>query len=159
MNKFNIASFVAVLVLTASIALAAAPQPAKPGPRDKCAVCGMFVAKYPDFAAQIQLKNGTVLHFDGPKDLFSWYLNPGQYRSRFTPKDVTAIYVTDYYSLTPVDAFTASYVIGSDVFGPMGKELIPFAKAKDAQGFLKDHRGTSILTFRQINQGVLKGVQ
>ncbi len=159
MNKFNIASFVAVLVLTASIARAVAPQPVKSGTRDKCAVCGMFVAKYPDFAAQIHLKNGTVLHFDGPKDLFSYYLNPGQYRPKLAPQDVAAIYVTDYYSLTPVDATTASYVIGSDVFGPMGKEFIPFAKAKDAQGFLKDHKGKSILTFRQINQGVLKGVQ
>lgn len=158
MKIINIASFVAVLVLTASIALAAAPQPAKPGPRDKCAVCGMFVAKYPDFAAQIHLKNGTVLHFDGPKDLFSYYLNPGQYRPKLAPQDVTAIYVTDYYSLTPVDATAASYVVGSDVFGPMGKELIPFAKAKDAQGFLKDHKGKSVLTFRQINREVLKGV-
>ena len=155
----NIASCIALIVLTASLAIAAAPQPAKPGPRDKCAVCGMFVAKYPDFAAQIHLKNGTVLHFDGPKDLLSYYLNPGQYRPKLAPQDVSAIYVTDYYSLTPVDATAASYVIGSDVFGPMGKELIPFAKAKDAQGFLKDHKGKSILTFRQINQGVLKGVQ
>ena len=35
-------------------------KPAKPSPKDKCTVCGMFVAKYPDFAAQIAFKESSI---------------------------------------------------------------------------------------------------
>ena len=33
------------------------------GPLDRCPVCGMKVAKYPRFAAAIQLKNKTTYYF------------------------------------------------------------------------------------------------
>ena len=56
----------------------------------------------------------------------------------------------DYYSLQPVDAHSAFYVVGSDVFGPMGKELIPFEKATAAQEFLRDHQGKKVLRFSDI---------
>ena len=53
--------------------------------------------------------------------------------------------MTDYYALEPIDGRTAFYVVGSDVFGPMGKELIPFAQRAQAEEFLKDHKGRAIL--------------
>jgi nitrous oxide reductase accessory protein NosL len=36
-----------------------------------------------------------------------------------------AIGVTDYYRVQRIDAHKAYYVVGSDVLGPMGHELIP----------------------------------
>ncbi|MGQ9653410.1 MAG: nitrous oxide reductase accessory protein NosL, partial [Thermodesulfobacteriota bacterium] len=39
--------------------------PLRPGPKDKCPVCGMFVAKYPDWTAQVLFKDGRSVFFDG----------------------------------------------------------------------------------------------
>ncbi|MBP1740571.1 MAG: NosL family protein, partial [Deltaproteobacteria bacterium] len=57
----------------------------------------------------------------------------------------------DYYSLSLIDGFKAYYVSGSDIYGPMGREFIPFEKEGDAREFLKDHRGKAILQFQDVN--------
>ena len=62
------------------------------------------------------------------------------------------MFVTDYYSLEPIDGRAAFYVIGSDVFGPMGKELVPFARREDAEEFLRDHSGRRIIVFDEIER-------
>jgi nitrous oxide reductase accessory protein NosL len=149
---------VLVVILLGNSSFAATSKPVKPGAKDKCPVCGMFVAKYPDFVAQIHFRNGTVAHFDGAKDLLKYYQQISRFNPKFKLKDISAIFVTDYYLLTPVDAYSATYVYDSDVYGPMGKELIPFAKSKDAQGFLKDHKGKGSLTFKEVTPAILKGL-
>jgi len=58
-----------------------------------------------------------------------------------------------------IDGYKAYYVSGSDIFGPMGKELVPFDKKNDAAEFMKDHKGRSILTFREINASVIKSLE
>jgi nitrous oxide reductase accessory protein NosL len=65
-------------------------------------------------------------------------------------RDVAAVFVTDYYALEPIDAKSALYVVGSDVYGPMGKELIPFARRADAEEFLRDHGGRKIVRFGEV---------
>ena len=127
-----------------------------PTPRDKCPVCGMFVAKYPDFLAQIVFRDGSYAMFDGTKDMFKYYFNLKKYHPTKRMEDIDSIYVTDYYSLSLTDGHKAFYVIGSDVYGPMGKELIPFEKEADAAGFMKDHKGKAVLNFRQVTQGTIK---
>ncbi len=116
----------------------------------------MFVAKYPDFAARIQFRDGSTVHFDGAKDMFKYYLNVPRYTPGKKTTDITAIYVTNYYDLTVVNGLTAYYVIGSDVYGPMGRELIPFAKESEARDFMKDHRGNTIIRFHDVRQATLK---
>ena len=146
----------AALLFCASLACAGETKPGKLGPGDKCPVCGMFVAKYPDFAAQIRFRDGTTAHFDGAKDMFKYYLNLSRYAPGRKAADIVAVFVTDYYDLTPVDGLTAYYVPGSDVYGPMGRELVPFAEEGKARDFLHDHRGKSIVRFREVTQAVLK---
>lgn len=158
MNIARLIMFVLIALFCGTAVSAAAPKPVKPAPKDKCPVCGMFVAKYPDFAAQIHFKNGTVAHFDGAKDLFTFYLQTGRYSPKANAKEITAIFVTDYYSLTLIDGFSAAYVMGSDVYGPMGKELIPFVKVQEAKEFLRDHKGKRIYRFNEITPAVLKGL-
>ncbi|MEW8381482.1 MAG: nitrous oxide reductase accessory protein NosL [Candidatus Thiodiazotropha taylori] len=46
-------------------------------------------------------------------------------------------------------------MIGSDVLGPMGHELIPLESQADAEEFLKDHQGVAILKFDQVEKGLL----
>lgn len=151
--------FLALLcvVLTVSLACATpAKGPKKPAAADKCPVCGMFVAKFPDFAAQIQYNDGSTVFFDGAKDLFKYLQKPAEYRKVKQGANMTGMYVTDYYSLVPVDGASAWYVSGSDVYGPMGHELVPFAKEKDAREFMKDHKGKRLLRFREVTPQVVK---
>jgi nitrous oxide reductase accessory protein NosL len=127
-----------------------------PVAKDKCAVCGMFVAKYPDWSAMIEYKSGRRVWFDGVKDLLKGYVSPAKYGLPKDRSEIKAVWVKDYYSLSLADGRTALYVMGSDVLGPMGKELIPFAREKDATGFQKDHQGEKVLRFDQLNADILK---
>lgn len=134
-------------------------NPLTPSKKDKCPVCGMFVYKYPDWTAQIIFKDGSVVFFDGVKDMAKYYLNIQKYAPSRKTSDIAALYVNDYYSLKPIDAKKAFYVIGSDVYGPMGKELIPFQKEAEAKEFMKDHKGVRILTFQKITTETLKSLE
>lgn len=140
-------------------AFAGTPKASKPAAGDKCPVCGMFVAKYPDFAAQLVFRDGTVAYFDGVKDLLKYHRNLSRYAPGKKAADISAIYVTDFYSLGYTDGYRAYYVLGSDIYGPMGKELVPFAKKADAMEFRKDHRGRSILTFKEISDTVMRELE
>jgi copper chaperone NosL len=152
----RIAAAILIILIAVSPAWGAERKPVKPSPKDKCPVCGMFVAKYPDFVAQVIFQDGSYAVFDGAKDMFKYYFNLTKYAPAKRIEDIASIYVTDYYSLEPVDGFTAWYVVGSDVFGPMGKELIPFGKESDARGFMKDHVGKSLLRFKDIHVELIR---
>lgn len=110
---------------------------------EKCPICGMFVYKYPKWAAQIFYKD-THFSFDGVKDMMKYY---------FDHKDgISKMLVSDYYSQKALDATKAFYVIGSDVYGPMGNELIPFATQKEASAFSMDHKGHKVIGFDAITK-------
>ena len=145
-----------VVILTASLAWGGQRKPVKPSLKDKCPVCGMFVAKYPDFLAEILFKDGSYVVFDGPKDMFKYYLNLKKYAPAKRYEDIDSIYVTDYYGLELIDGSRAYYVTGSDICGPMGKELIPTAKEADARGFMKDHGGKSVLRLGNVTAELVR---
>jgi copper chaperone NosL len=147
----------AALLLAAAL-VAANPAPSKPGPREKCPVCGMFVAKYPDWLAGVVLRDGSRRWFDGAKDLLRFWLDPGRYLPGLGRGDLTSAFVTDYYSLAPVELPKAFFVLGSDVYGPMGRELIPFARREEAEEFLRDHRGQRILKPDEVTPELLRGL-
>lgn len=152
--KSEIRRFVAalfVLLFLAVTATAAEKGPVKPSAEEKCPVCGMFVAKYPDWVGEIIFNDGSVAFSDGAKDLFKYYFNLKKYNPKKTTADIDAIYVTEYYNLKLINAYNALYVIGSDVYGPMGRELIPFETREDAEVFMKDHKGERILKFKEIS--------
>lgn len=145
----------AVLLLVPLALVAAGIEPVAPLEKDKCPVCGMFVAKYKDWVAEVIFEDGGYAVFDGPKDMFTYLLNLEKYAPGRTQGGVAAVYVTEYYSLEFIDARGALFVMGSDVYGPMGKELIPFRQRKDAEEFMKDHRGQRIVTFDEVTADVL----
>ena len=160
MSNLKIASWAAaVLLLLATAGPGSGQGLPKPGPKDKCPVCGMFVAKYPDWTASVRFAGGEQAFFDGVKDMLKFTFNMGRYAPGKTPADVAAVQVTDYYALEPVDGRTAFYVVGSDVFGPMGKELIPFAQRAQAEEFLKDHKGRAIYTWSELAPDLIKTLE
>ncbi|WP_373499312.1 nitrous oxide reductase accessory protein NosL [Desulfococcus sp.] len=130
----------------------------KPSSEEKCPVCGMFVAKYPDWTGVITFAGGDRQYFDGAKDLFKYLFGLEKYAPGKKAGDVRSIHVTDYYDMTFIDARTAFFVIGSDVYGPMGRELIPVVSRPDAETFMKDHQGKKILQFTEITSETLQGL-
>jgi nitrous oxide reductase accessory protein NosL len=139
----------------AATALAADPPPT-PGPKDRCGVCGMYVAKYPQWVASLRFSDGTVTFFDGPKDMFRYLLDLATFKPGSTPEQVAAVFVTDYYSTRPIDGRAAFYVAGSDVIGPMGAELVPTADRSHAETLLKDHGGERVVAFGEVTAEMLQ---
>jgi nitrous oxide reductase accessory protein NosL len=128
----------------------------EPSDKDKCPVCGMFVKKYPDWTTVVVFKNGSRQYFDGAKDMFKYLFDMKRYDSRNKKEDIVSIAVKDYYRLSWIDANSALFVEGSDVYGPMGLELIPLAKEADAREFITDHKGKRILKFPEITREIIK---
>jgi len=154
-------SAILFVLLTLSIApvFGAEQQFVQPSSKDKCAVCGMFVAKYKDWTAEIAYRDGTYVFFDGPKDLFRYITGMRTYAPGRGREDIAALYVTDYYAVSPFDGYKALFVTGSDVNGPMGPEFIAFQNEADAREFMKDHQGKRILRFRDITPEVVKALE
>jgi len=156
-SKYLVFIVLAVLspVLLAGAGAAQTDMP-KPIAKDKCPVCGMFIAKYPDWISTILFKDGSHAFFDGPKDMFKYLLDLKRYNPSKAAGDIKAIRVLDYYAVAPIDAKKAWYVLGSDVFGPMGRELIPLGRESDAKVFMKDHKGTKMVRFSEVTVDVVK---
>ncbi len=144
------------LVLACPATWAEPVQCPMPGARDTCPVCGMFVAKYPEWIASVLYRNAQAHHFDGAKDMFKYLLDLQRWASGHQAGDIVSIGVTEYYGLSRIDARQAWYVIGSDVLGPMGHELIPLETEADAIEFMHDHKGTAILRFPQVSIELLE---
>lgn len=155
MTRLIILLFTLILSLPASLPAEPLELPA-PADTDICPVCGMFVAKYPAWLATALYRDGHAHHFDGAKDLFKYLLDLPKWAPGHQAEDITQIGVTEYYELKRIDARQAFYVIGSDVLGPMGHELIPLQTADDAEGFLQDHSGSRILQFDQVDLKLLQ---
>ena len=120
---------------------------------DKCPVCGMFVYKYPRWVAVVYYDEDRYYSFDGVKDMMKFILDRDSYIGKESVlKDMR---VTDYYTQNAIDAKTAFYVAGSDIFGPMGNELIPFEKESNARTFRLEHGGTEIYKFEEITNSII----
>ena len=130
----------------------------KPGPRDRCPVCGMFPERYPDWVATVLFDDGHADHFDGAKDFFKYLYDMPKFASGRKREHITGMGVTGYYAAEMIDARYAFYVIGSDVLGPMGHELVPHPDLYDAEAFLVDHTATKIVSFKETSMDMMLGL-
>ncbi len=115
----------------------------------------MFVHPDQKWITQIQFKDGSHHSFDGMKCMCRFYIDPEKYDAAKKKQDIKQILVRDYYTLKFIPYDKALYAVGSDVFGPMGHELIPFDSQKNADTFLSDHNGLKVLRFDDINTELL----
>jgi len=133
--------------------------PLHPGEKDRCPVCGMFVAPYPEWIGQVRHGDGTTVFFDGCKDLFKYLLSVDRSAPEKGRKTVAAVFVTNYYDGEIIAARTAFFVFGSDVMGPMGPELVPHRTLDAAEDFMEDHDGRGIFRFDEVTEAVLRELQ
>ena len=155
MSSIRNCTYTLILVLLTGRALAVGPSPIPPSPEDRCATCGMFVQPFPTFLAEIAMADGSHVFFDGAKDLFKYYLKLHKEEPQMA-ETIRAIFVTDYYSVEMVDGESAYYVAGSDVYGPMGPELVAFRSEEEAREFKRDHKGKKVLAFREVDEQALE---
>lgn len=138
-----------------------AATPTTPGRAETeiCAVCGMFVARYPEWISQVVYADGSSASFDGPKDLFKYLLHPERYAKKRSSLEIEAILVTSYYDREAIEARGAFFVTGSDVIGPMGAELVPHRSLDDAREFMEDHGGSRVVRFDEVDPELLAGLR
>ncbi len=122
-------------------------QAVQPTAEDRCMTCGMRVAPYPNWVAQVTFKDGRHYFFDGPKDMFVFYFNLQDYLPEATTDDIDQLQVTEYYTLKRRSARDVFFVSGSDVLGPMGKEMVPVSGEDNLKTFLRDHGYEKVMRF------------
>lgn len=153
---FSLVAFFAAPMITIMREL---DVPLRPGEKDRCPVCGMFVAPYPEWIGQVRHGDGTTVFFDGCKDLFKYLLSVDRSAPGRGRKTVAAVFVTNYYDGEIIAARTAFFVFGSDVMGPMGPELVPHRTLDAAEDFMEDHNGLGIVGFDEVTEAVLRELQ
>lgn len=156
MMRRNIKMFLPLCFFVSSLAFGSGPVEATG--REKCPVCGMFTKMYPKWATQIVFKDGSYEIFDGPKDAFKYYFNMSKYSKNRRQNDVHEFWTTEYYTTKSMQALDLYYVVGSDVMGPMGTELIPIKGEMAALEFMKDHSGERVLKFGEITAEHVAGM-
>jgi nitrous oxide reductase accessory protein NosL len=150
-----LAAFLAITLMTLQPAVAAEYGPQVITEEMTCGKCGMYPARYPQWQSQIIFTDGSMAPFDGCKCMFGFMHNMGQYDAGHTMDDIAEIWVRDFKTGEWLDAGTAHFVVGSDVMGPMGKELIPFQDQAAAALFQKEHGG-DLAAFDMITMETLK---
>jgi copper chaperone NosL len=134
----------------------------------KCPVCGMViggtegqgasvtfkdghVAGFHGVAAAV-FKDGHVVGFEGARCLFIYNSVPQNYD--VDVKNIARQFVTDFTTKKLVDLSKAFLVLGSNVKGPMGYELIPFSSKEDAAKFAAENEGKWIVQLHEVARSV-----
>lgn len=133
-------------------------EPRVPRIWETCPVCGRFVAPHPDWVAQIVYDDGVALFFDGAKDLFRFLLSPRRSCSDPELVPISGIFVTAHYDRAVIDAQSAFFVIGSDVLGPGGDELVAHESVSEAREFSRAHHGRRVVVFQTVTAELLDSI-
>ncbi|MFC3477690.1 nitrous oxide reductase accessory protein NosL [Halobacterium litoreum] len=137
-----------------------APEPVTLGESATCDVCGMVIPNHPGPTAEIFYADEQPSGHDNPARFDSTW-EAFQYDFEHDDWDREAFYVTDYsavdyeirtdggqklISTHPTaeafaDAEDVTFVVGSDVVGAMGRDLVAFGDEADAEAFADEHGG------------------
>lgn len=115
----------------------------------RCRNCGMRIDPTSAWRAELVSADGTLTAFDTPRcALLSW-------RSGKTP--AKSLRVVEYYERTARDGNDVRFLIGGDVVGPMGPDLVPVDPSR-APKFLQDHGADRALRLGEVTPEVLAAV-
>ncbi len=115
----------------------------------RCKHCGMRIDPTSAWHAELLGEDGKVTGFDTPRcALTSW-------RSGVTP--ATSIRLQEYYDRQTRDGSQLRFVIGGDVVGPMGPDLVPVDPPRTSK-FIQDHGADRALKLEEITPQVLASV-
>lgn len=115
---------------------------AEPAAADKCVVCGMPPAMYPNNRAQALTADKKTLHLCSGHCLVNFLADPAKYGGGDKPASVWAtVYPEGMYDF----AGGLFYVVGAKAMGPMGPEPFAFRTRKDAEDFVAKEGGRVVL--------------
>jgi copper chaperone NosL len=139
-------SLSAVLMVSALAACKKDPAPGSAAPTvaGRCSHCGMKLVSDSPWFSEIVTEDGQKLGYDTPRCALTASLSGKKGKVR----------VQDFYDRKWHDAGEVRFVIGSDVLGPMGPDLVPVDTGR-AGKFQKDHQGEKTLSLVEITKSVL----
>jgi copper chaperone NosL len=113
----------------------------------RCKSCGMRIDPASAWRTELVSADGSIATFDTPRcALQSW-------RSGKTP--ATSVRVQDYYDRQLRDGNEVRFVLGGDVVGPMGPDLVPVDPARVSK-FIQDHGADRALRLDEVTTEVLR---
>lgn len=120
---------------------------AEPTASDKCAVCGMPPASYPNNRAEVLTSDKKTLHFCSGRCLVNFLAEPAKYAGKEAkPMSVWAtVYPEGMYDY----AGGLFFVVGAKAQGPMGPEPFAFRTRKQAEEFMAKEGG-NIVPFKEL---------
>lgn len=117
--------------------------------KPRCRHCGMVIDPASAWRADLLTPEGAV-SFDTPRcALTSW---------RSGTSRASGLRVQDYYDRQWRNAEELRFVIGGDVVGPMGPDLVPVDPAR-ATKFIQDHGANRALRLDELTLDVLRTLQ
>jgi nitrous oxide reductase accessory protein NosL len=128
----------------------------KPGKKDRCPVCGMFVYRYPKWMAGFVFGDGKRYFHCCPKCMLHNLNNISKYQRGESREKLALIWVTEYYTTKKMDAHDVLFVVGTNLVGPMGLDLIPVNKMKAANNLKQDYEGDLVLRLDQITPKIIE---
>ncbi len=138
-----------VLGMSSSLAIAVIGASSACKKTERCTHCGMKIDPASAWRADLVGDDGKLTSFDTPRcALTSW-------RSGATP--AKSIRVLEYYDRQSRDGNDVRFVIGGDVIGPMGADLVPVDPPR-ASKFIQDHAADRALKLEDVTTQVLAGI-
>lgn len=136
-------SFIVGALLTA----VAAPACKK---EERCKNCGMKIDPASSWNAQLIGMDGAPVRFDTPRCAFTYWRS-----GKMEAKDIQA---TDYYERVLRGSAELKFVVGGDVLGPMGPDLVP-VEAPRASKFIQDHGADRAYLASEVMMDVLNAIK
>jgi hypothetical protein len=114
----------------------------------RCQNCGMRIDPASPWRADVVGQSGAATSFDSPRCALV-ALRSGKVRG--------TLRVQEYYERRWRDASELRFVVGGDVLGPMGPDLVPVDPARQTK-FLQDHGADRALELSGVTPETLSGL-
>lgn len=134
-----------VLVATSATAFSTACKK-----EERCKNCGMKIDPTSGWNADLIGMDDKPVRFDTPRCAFTYWRS-----GKMQAKDLRA---TDYYERAIRDSAELKFVVGGDVLGPMGPDLVP-VDAKRAPKFIQDHSADKAYAASEVTMQVLNDIK
>jgi copper chaperone NosL len=116
----------------------------------RCKHCGMKIDSGSPWRTDLVLPDGSAISFDTPRCAFtSW---------RKGATTAAGARAQDYYDRSWKKADDLRFVLGGDVVGPMGPDLVPVDPAR-AMKFIQDHGADRALRHDEVTLEVLSSMK
>lgn len=124
---------------------------------DRCPVCAMRPARYPQSACAIQLSDGRTFYFCETGCMLRSWLYPDIHLGVGVDR-LKRVVVREYFSGAHLDGNAATWVAGSDVIGPMGPMIVPLDGEEHVRVFLRRHGGKTIFRLEEMTEDLWRKV-